>query len=241
MKEKCNRCEGTGNENHSFTSESLGLDNFAMCSKCNGTGEIEKIQSEELPAMKMNNELRGKLEDLLEEIKKNPYEPIPEFLKIKDEEIDMNKVTPKECKTLYDEVNKVLENFDDSYNKSKFTVKCDETNNTKETIEENKGNVSDGYHTFDELYEHRHVLFGALIKIYGGWKSKHHSDGTSYDGWFIAGTEINNKQISYHLPMRLWDKFPGIEKEKAPEWDGHTPEDVVNRLKEFYGGTHEEK
>ena len=77
-------------------------------------------------------------------------------------------------------------------------------------------------------------MFGAFIKLYGGWKSKLHHDGTSYDGWFISGTEINGKQISYHLPLRLWDDFPAIEKELAPEWDGHTPEDVVNILKDFW-------
>src|SRR6267142_6419394 len=58
--------------------------------------------------------------------------------------------------------------------------------------------VSDGYHTMDELYEHRIRLYLALVKIYDNyitpmachvvcWKSKLHDDGSSFDGWFILG------------------------------------------------------
>ena len=94
------------------------------------------------------------------------------------------------------------------------------------------GNISDGYHTFDELYQHRHALFLALAKAYGGWAAKEHHDGTMYDGWFIAGMDIGGKQISYHLPMNLWEiaMKTCVIFERAPQWDGHTSEDVVNRL-----------
>ena len=113
-------------------------------------------------------------------------------------------------------------------------IDIDKFMSKEEKKEKAIGSISDGYHTFNELYEHRHALFGAFIQLNGGWKSKLHSDGTMYEGWFIAGTEINGKQISYHLPIRLWDDFPAIEKENTSVWDGHTPEDVVNRLKEFW-------
>lgn len=101
----------------------------------------------------------------------------------------------------------------------------------------------DGYHTFDELYEHRIALFIALCKTlikaghYDVWKAKQHSDGTMFDGWFIAG--INRKsgdQITYHLPIKFWEvlKSEGMHVwDKAPEWDGHTPGDVVKRLLEL--------
>ncbi len=105
--------------------------------------------------------------------------------------------------------------------------------------------ISDGYHTFGELYEHRIALFIALCNTITGvetnftqpnsglscWKSKLHSDGTSWDGWFIAG--INTKegrQLSYHLPIGKWDLLESYERDKAPTWDGHTPVDVVERL-----------
>lgn len=97
-----------------------------------------------------------------------------------------------------------------------------------------KGSVSDGYHTFDELYEHRHALFGAVVRLLDGWKSRVHSDGTSMEGWFIAGVTTNSGQVTYHLPDRLWYMFPGRVLDAAPEWDGHTSEDVVLRLKSLW-------
>lgn len=94
--------------------------------------------------------------------------------------------------------------------------------------------TSDGYHTFRELYEHRHSLLGAFINVFGGWKSKLHHDGSHMEGWFIAGTELPSGMITYHLPERLWSAFPAEELEFAPEWDGHTAEDTVERLQDFW-------
>lgn len=99
------------------------------------------------------------------------------------------------------------------------------------------GETSDGYHSFNELYEHRHALFFALMLSNGderkAWMSKLHDDGSSFDGWFIAGMGLSTGLITYHLPMRLWDRFAsaGFDVlEKAPKWDGHTSNDVINRL-----------
>ena len=100
--------------------------------------------------------------------------------------------------------------------------------------------VCDGFHTFDELYEHRIVLFITLCNMiqaspgdegFDCWKSKLHDDGTMYDGWFIAGIEKDKgSQISYHLPIKYWDKLYTEELVRAPKWDGHTPDDVIERL-----------
>src|SRR3990167_11501537 len=99
----------------------------------------------------------------------------------------------------------------------------------------------DGYHTFDELYEHRIILFITLCnliheKMGGGnglpWKSTVHHDGSMYEGgWFIAGITLENgKQISYHIPISYWNKLRISDIKTAPEWDGHTPDDVLERL-----------
>src|SRR5215469_18799003 len=99
---------------------------------------------------------------------------------------------------------------------------------------EDKSKISDGYHTFSELYEHRHALFIALANAYPNqaWRSLLHSDGTMYEGdWFIAGMNLESGQISYHLPLSYWPYLQNIcTLENAPKWDGHKPEDVVNRL-----------
>lgn len=107
--------------------------------------------------------------------------------------------------------------------------------------------VSDEYHSMEELYEHRYALFAALVRIYDGyitplgatavtaWKSKFHSDGTMFDGYFIAGIGRKNIdgtsfQISYHLPLNWWNKFQCAALSRAPEYDGHTSKDVIERL-----------
>jgi len=98
------------------------------------------------------------------------------------------------------------------------------------TIDEN---TSDGYHTFKELYSHRIALFIALAKSHAdiSWKAIKHEDGSSFDGWFIAGIHLPNGDISYHLPDNEWDRLDMVETlTKAPEWDGHTSDDVVQRI-----------
>lgn len=51
-----------------------------------------------------------------------------------------------------------------------------------------------------------------------------------YPGMFVAGISISGKQISYHMEMEHFDGFPAPERDTAPEWDGHAPEDVLNIL-----------
>lgn len=100
----------------------------------------------------------------------------------------------------------------------------------------NKGEISDGYHTFNELYEHRHILFICLCdSVPNAWKSKLHSDGTMFDDMFIMGiNDEKGKQITYHLPINLWDRCEFIRTtNNAPEWDGHTSDDVLKRLMEL--------
>jgi hypothetical protein len=107
------------------------------------------------------------------------------------------------------------------------------------------GEVSDGYHTFNELYEHRHALFIALCRRMplACWRSRRHADGSMYDGQFVIGITTGTplrqiittgtplRQISYHLPIRLWDRTNFVNTlERAPEWDGHTSVDVIETL-----------
>jgi len=105
-------------------------------------------------------------------------------------------------------------------------------------MSEDKGQISDGYHTFDELYDHRCHLFIALMCSNPNlsWRSKKHEDGTMYPSWFIAGMNLPGGQISYHLPLWMWDLLDNGDidtMECSPKWDGHTPADVVKRLAEW--------
>lgn len=93
--------------------------------------------------------------------------------------------------------------------------------------------ISDKWHTFDELYYHRMVLFLAIQKANPdkSWKSKKHHDGTMFDDSFIVGIETRQGQYSYHYGLKYWDMFEDIkELEFAPEYDGHKPDDVGRLL-----------
>jgi len=93
-----------------------------------------------------------------------------------------------------------------------------------------KGSVSDGYHTFDELYFHRMVLFSVICKSYKdkAWRSKLHDDGTMFDNYFIVGVTTPEGDYTYHYHEQYWDYFDGLkELEHAPKWDGHKPEDIT--------------
>lgn len=95
------------------------------------------------------------------------------------------------------------------------------------------GNTSDGYHTFNELYHHRAVLFSVIVKAFHerAWKSKKHHDGTMYDGMFIVGIDTPQGQATYHYDVDpYWGMFACRELDCAPEWDGHTPAEAISRL-----------
>jgi hypothetical protein len=100
--------------------------------------------------------------------------------------------------------------------------------------------ISDGYHTFDELYDHRITLYIALCKELAKnpltdntWRSQLHADGSNYDGWFILGIfKEKGNQITYHIPNERWEETNFAKTlDKAPEFDGHTPADVLERIK----------
>lgn len=102
------------------------------------------------------------------------------------------------------------------------------------------GEVSDGFHTFNELYAHRCALTAVLATIGAingdSWKStRHHpDDGPMFDGYFVVGIELPDGPISYHYPLKDWGKFAAVpELEVPPKWDGHTSADVVERLGGF--------
>jgi hypothetical protein len=93
---------------------------------------------------------------------------------------------------------------------------------------DNKGDLSDGYHSYNELYKHRMVLFSVICNQNQevAWKSLLHHDGTMFDGYFIVGINTPQGQFTYHYQLKDWELFKVKELEKAPEYDGHTPDDI---------------
>jgi hypothetical protein len=103
--------------------------------------------------------------------------------------------------------------------------------------------TSDGYHTFKELYEFRKVYNAALFNewaikeeylVHKSWK---HNDGELCfgGGWFIVVALLPSGQISNHYEAKDWDLFKIPERPTAMfEFDGHTAQDVLNRINQTY-------
>lgn len=100
--------------------------------------------------------------------------------------------------------------------------------------EQDIGEFSDGYHTFNSLYRQRLILFAALVNTFPtlAWKSRKHFDGEVPFGWgwFIVGIETPKGQYTYHYEEKDWDLFHCKEVPTAPQWDGHTDADVERLL-----------
>lgn len=100
------------------------------------------------------------------------------------------------------------------------------------------GEVSDGYHTFNELYYYRMLYNAAFFNLLPKeWvhKSKRHHTGEECfgGGWFIVMANLPTGQISNHYELKDWDLFQVPEKEFADEWDGHTPQEAAERLYKY--------
>lgn len=97
------------------------------------------------------------------------------------------------------------------------------------------GDMSDGHHTFDELYEHRCLLFltwlveirelGAVRQVFF---LKDH-----FPGWDLVSTTVGIAPISYHVPAKYREVLEKHFKEYCDLekfYDGHTSADVLHRL-----------
>lgn len=100
-----------------------------------------------------------------------------------------------------------------------------------------KDDISDGYHTFGELYDHRRALTAALAMSLPSWRSKAHhpEDSPMFEGgYFIIGIDLPTGTITYHYKLSHWDDFSGVDElEHAPKWDGLPPSGTVDRLLEW--------
>lgn len=156
-----------------------------------------------------------------------------------------NKLTKEECKEAMDRLYRpylastTIQNDFYKINGKEHSIN-DDSNLLEQLINEHfelvesikSGECSDGYHTFNELYYHRAVLFSVILKDHKelAWKSKKHHDGTMFDGMFIVGIDTPKGQYSYHYDLNLWSLFDVKELDNAPKWDGHKPKDIDRLL-----------
>jgi len=101
------------------------------------------------------------------------------------------------------------------------------------------GTLSDGNHSFNELYDYRKAynaaFFNELHGQYNVHKSKLHHDGEEPfgGGWFVVMADLPTGQISNHYELKDWNLFKVPVRERAEEWDGHTPKQAYERLIKF--------
>ncbi len=101
--------------------------------------------------------------------------------------------------------------------------------------------LTDGFHTMEELYDHRRALTAVLAAAASedgdSWRSKAHhpEDSPMFEGgYFIVGIKLPTGTITYHYKLAHWDDFAAVpELEHAPKWDGATPADTVTRCLEL--------
>jgi hypothetical protein len=106
------------------------------------------------------------------------------------------------------------------------------------------GETSDGFHTFNELYEFRLLYNAALFRewyfmgLYDVHKSLRHHDGEIIFGgdYFIVVAQLPTGQISNHYPLKDFNLFPVRYAYTSAKWDGHTAADVAQRLRDFLEG-----
>ena len=94
--------------------------------------------------------------------------------------------------------------------------------------------LSDGFHTFRQLYYQRMMLFATIVKQNRekAWKSLRHEDGELCFGgdWFIVGIDTPEGTYTYHYEANYYSIFDCKELERARHWDGHTEKDVTRLL-----------
>lgn len=94
--------------------------------------------------------------------------------------------------------------------------------------------LSDGFHTFRQLYYQRMMLFATIVKQNKdkAWKSLRHEDGELCfgGGWFIVGIDTPEGSYTYHYEDNYFSLFDCEELECGKHWDGHTEKDVTRLL-----------
>ena len=118
---------------------------------------------------------------------------------------------------------------------------CQEFLSTIDSLQQEQvdmGEVSDGYHTFNELYYYRMLYNAAFFNLLPKeWvhKSKRHHTGEECfgGGWFIVMANLPTGQVSNHYELKDWNLFKVPEKEFADEWDGHTPQEAAERIHKY--------
>lgn len=101
--------------------------------------------------------------------------------------------------------------------------------------------LHDWYHSFNDLYEHRHLLLLNRLKVIREWwcATIHHdsvwwsdtnSDWSKWGWWIVVWI---SDYITYHLPVKYQNYVLWFKKLDKGKWDWHNSKDVLERLEKI--------
>lgn len=102
--------------------------------------------------------------------------------------------------------------------------------------------VSNGHHTFEDLYNQRLILTAVIVNTYPyiSWKTKRDEYGepwfddtedmTNPDNHFLVSITTPKGEYGYHYHNRYWNMFNCKELARSNHWDGYTSDDVDRLL-----------
>jgi hypothetical protein len=98
--------------------------------------------------------------------------------------------------------------------------------------------VSDGFHTFGELYVQRaHLLaLATALTMMRTSRSRLHEDGTMFEGMFWVGTmsPVDQRPVTFHIDEKHWQLFDHAETlDNAPPFAGESSADVMLYIKQW--------
>lgn len=94
--------------------------------------------------------------------------------------------------------------------------------NTVEQEVEWLDEISDGWHTMNDLYQHRALLFAVICRAYPDKAhiTFHHQNRAMPEGKFYVWIDTPEGQYGYHYLLEELELFKGIKEEPFDYYDG---------------------
>ncbi len=108
--------------------------------------------------------------------------------------------------------------------------------NKNNKITQNLDDISNGFHTFRELYDQQVALLSVISALIPAYcvKSKQSHDGNMSKGMFTMRINYPNiKPITFHLKNEYWDKIPCAESDQLRECEMLHATNNLKRLEEL--------
>lgn len=95
--------------------------------------------------------------------------------------------------------------------------------------------LNDKHHNFKDYLKQRTIILAWACNSNPSlcWKSKKHYDEENdpmFNGDFVVGINTSLGYSTFHIKLEYWDLFLIPEIERAYPYDGHSPEENIQRI-----------